>query len=149
MREKKNISIEADRSEKKEVNYFEVKERRKRTTQRVKTLTRKEIEAKLEEKMAGKKVTQNEVIDMLFDSIQDLMQQADPFIRLEIRAFGVFEIRKGKLKSKDKKEKKGKTGKKKNKDIITGKRKMVFKPGKLLQGFLGENKETETETEAS
>ncbi len=143
MPKEKEFSISEGRSEKKEVNYFEIKERRKRLTQRVKTLTRKEIEVKLEEKMSGQKVTQKDAIDMLFNSIQELMLQADPLLRLEIRAFGVFEIRKTKLKDKDKNERKGKSAKKKKKDIISGKRKMVFKPGKLLQSFLSEKSSSE------
>ena len=62
--------------------------------ERVKTFTRKSIENKLDEKLIGKKLTQKLIVDSLFESIHELLLEADPFVRIEIRDFGVFVIKK-------------------------------------------------------
>jgi integration host factor subunit beta len=99
---------------------------------RVKTLTRKEVEDKMEEKLVGKKLTLKLVVDSFFDSMRELLMQADPTLRIEIRDFGVFEVKKTKPKPKARNLKTGEFV------YVPGRRKMHFKPGKILKTFLKE-----------
>ncbi len=113
-------------------NYIEIKETRKRNINRVKTLTRKDVEVKMEEKLIGRRVTRKLIVDSLFDSLRELIMQADPTIRIEIRDFGVFEVKKTKPKPKARNLKTGEFV------FVPGRRKMHFKPGKILKNFLKE-----------
>ena len=56
--------------------------------------------------------------------------EADPLIRIEIREFGVFEIKKTKPKPKARNIKTGEF------IFVPGRRKIHFKPGKLLKEYL-------------
>jgi integration host factor subunit beta len=103
--------------------------------ERVKTLTRKDVEEKMEIKLMGKKVTKKLIVDSLFDSMRELIMSADPIIRIEIRDFGVFEVKKTKPKPKARNLKTGEFV------FVPGRRKMHFKPGKLLKTFLKEKTE--------
>lgn len=99
---------------------------------RVRTLTRKDVEVKMDEKLAGKKITRKLIVDSLFDSLRELIMTADPVIRIEIRDFGVFEVKKTKPKPKARNLKTGEFV------FVPGRRKMHFKPGKILKNFLKE-----------
>jgi integration host factor subunit beta len=103
--------------------------------ERVKTLTRKDVEEKMEVKLMGKKVTKKLIVDSLFDSMRELIMSADPIIRIEIRDFGVFEVKKTKPKPKARNLKTGEFV------FVPGRRKMHFKPGKILKNFLKEKTE--------
>lgn len=98
--------------------------------QRVKTLTRKDIEQLMDEKLAGKRLTKKILVDTLFESLRALLMTADPLIRIEIRDFGVFEIKKTKPKPKARNLKTGEFV------YVPGRRKIHFKPGKILKNFL-------------
>ena len=100
--------------------------------QRVKTLTRKDVEEKIEMKLSGKKATKKLIVDSLFDSLRELIMSADPILRIEIRDFGVFEVKKTKPKPKARNLKTGEFV------YVPGRRKMHFKPGKILKNFLKE-----------
>ena len=113
-------------------DYIEIKETRKRNIERVRTLTRKEVEIKMEEKLLGKRVTRKLIVDSLFDSLREMIMEADPIIRIEIRDFGVFEVKKTKPKPKARNLKTGEFV------FVPGRRKMHFKPGKILKDFLKE-----------
>lgn len=102
----------------------------RRKTERVKTLTRKDVESKMEEKLAGKRITKKLIVDSLFDSLRELIMTADPTIRIEIRDFGVFEVKKTKPKPKARNLKTGEFV------YVPGRRKMHFKPGKILKTYL-------------
>jgi integration host factor subunit beta len=112
--------------------YIEIKETKKRNIDRVKTLTRKDVELKMEEKLIGRRVTRKLIVDSLFDSMRELIMMADPTIRIEIRDFGVFEVKKTKPKPKARNLKTGEFV------FVPGRRKMHFKPGKILKNFLKE-----------
>jgi len=101
-------------------------------SERVRTLTRKDVEEKMEIKLAGKKVTKKLIVDSLFDSMRELLMSADPIIRIEIRDFGVFEVKKTRPKPKARNLKTGEFV------FVPGRRKMHFKPGKILKTFLKE-----------
>jgi integration host factor subunit beta len=104
----------------------------KKRPDRVKTLTRKDVEQKMEDKLAGKKLSKKLIVDSLFDSLRELLMSADPTLRIEIRDFGVFEVKKTKPKPKARNLKTGEFV------FVPGRRKMHFKPGKLLKTFLKE-----------
>lgn len=101
-------------------------------TGRVKTYTRKNIENKIDEKLTGKVLTQKLIVDSVFESIRELLMQADPVARIEIRDFGSFEIKKTKPKPKARNLKTGEFM------FVEGRRKIHFKPGKILKNFLKE-----------
>jgi len=108
----------------------------KSKTERVKTYTRKNIEERMDEKLIGKRLTQKLIVDSLFESVRELLMEADPVIRIEIREFGVFEVKKTKPKPKARNLKTGEF------IFVPGRRKMHFKPGKLLKDFLKEKYES-------
>jgi len=100
--------------------------------ERVPTLTRKDVERKMEEKLSGKKMTRKLIVDSLFESLRELIMEASPVIRIEIRDFGVFEVKKTRPKPKARNLKTG------DFVFVPGRRKMHFKPGKILKNFLKE-----------
>lgn len=102
-------------------------------SERVRTLTRTDIELKLEEKLTGKRLTHKLLVDTFIESLREMIMEADPVIRIEIRDFGVFEVKKTRAKPKAR-------------NINTGEfifvpegRKIHFKPGKILKEFLRKN----------
>jgi len=102
----------------------------KQPKQRVKTLTKKDIEDKIVQKFEGKKLTEKPVVDALFDSIRELLMTANPDLRIEIRDFGVFEIKTTKPKPKARNLKTGEFV------FVPARKKIHFKAGKLLKEFL-------------
>lgn len=100
------------------------------TKQRVKTLTKRDIEMKLSKKFEGRKLTEKAVVDGLFESIRELLMTANPDLRIEIRDFGVFEVKTTKAKPKARNLKTGEFV------YVPARKKMHFKPGKLLKEFL-------------
>jgi len=97
---------------------------------KVKTYTRRDIELRLDDKLIGKRLTQKLIVDSLFESIRELLMEADPVARIEIRDFGVFEIKKTKPKPKARNFKTGEF------IFVKKKKKTHFKPGKLLREYL-------------
>ncbi|MBC8484715.1 MAG: HU family DNA-binding protein [Bacteroidetes bacterium] len=97
---------------------------------RVKTLTRKDVEDKMEMKLSGKRISKKLIVDSLFESLRELIMSANPINRIEIRDFGVFEVKKTKPKPKARNLKTGEFV------YVPGRRKMHFKPGKILKSFL-------------
>lgn len=98
--------------------------------ERSKTFTRKDIENKLEDKLIGKQLTKKLLVDMLIESLRELLMEADPVARIEIRDFGVFEVKKSKAKPKARNIKTGEFV------FVPPRRKMHFKPGRVLKDFL-------------
>lgn len=102
-------------------------------SERVRTLTRTDIELKLEEKLTGKRLTYKLLVDTFIESLREMIMEADPVIRIEIRDFGVLEVKKTRAKPKAR-------------NINTGEfifvpegRKIHFKPGKIVKEFLKKN----------
>jgi integration host factor subunit beta len=98
--------------------------------ERVKTLTKKDIENQLIKKFEGRKISEKAAVDALFDSIRELLMTANPDLRIEIRDFGVFEVKTTKPKPKARNLKTGEFV------FVPARKKMHFKPGKLLKEFL-------------
>jgi integration host factor subunit beta len=103
---------------------------KRKNAERVKTFTRRDIENKLDDKLAGKLLTRKILVNSLFESLRELLMEADPLVRIEIREFGVFEVKKTKPKPKARNIKTGEF------IFVPGRRKMHFKPGKMLKDFL-------------
>ena len=102
---------------------------------RIPTLTRKSVEKKMEEKFKNvnkNKINMKMIVDALFESMRELIMTADPINRMEIRDFGVFEVKKTRPKPKARNLKTGEFV------FVPGRRKMHFKPGKILKEFLKE-----------
>src|SRR5512138_2905887 len=98
--------------------------------QRVRTLTKKEIEYKLAQKLEGKKVTEKLIVDAMFETLRELLMSANPDLRIEVRDFGVFEIKTTKPKPKARNLKTGEFV------YVPARKKIHFKAGKLLKEFL-------------
>lgn len=97
---------------------------------RVRTLTKKDIEIKIVQKFENRKISEKAVVDALFDSIRELLMTAKPDLRIEIRDFGVFEIKTTKPKPKARNLKTGEFV------FVPARKKIHFKAGKLLKEFL-------------
>ena len=70
------------------------------------------------------------VVNAIFESMREFMMNANPEVRIEIRDFGVFEVKKTKAKPKARNPKTGEI------IFVKPRRKTHFKPGKLLKNVL-------------
>ncbi len=96
------------------------------------TITKKDV-AKRTAKIVGEKIYLTEkVVDGVFQALREFMTEADPEVRIEIRDFGVFEVKKTKAKPKARNPKTGEI------IYVPPRRKTHFKAGKLLKEVLKE-----------
>lgn len=100
------------------------------SSDRVRTFNRKDIELKIEDKLTGKQLTSKIIVDAFFSSMRELIMEANPVNRIEIRDFGVFEVKKTKPKPKARNIRTGEFV------FVPGRRKIHFKAGKILKDFL-------------
>ena len=97
---------------------------------RVPTITKKEV-AKSTAKLVGEKIYITEkLVDGVFTALRQFMSEADPEVRIEIRDFGVFEVKKTKPKPKARNPKTGEI------IYVPARRKTHFKAGRLLKEVL-------------
>ena len=97
---------------------------------KVPTLTRKDIARRVSETHALKIQDADKWVDCVLTSIRELLMTADPEVRLEVRDFGVFEVKLTKAKPRARNPKTG------DKVFVPPRRKTHFKPSKLLKSFL-------------
>ena len=71
-------------------------------------------------------------VNHVFAQLRGIMMNGDTQLRIEIRDFGVFEIKKTKSKPKARNPHTGET------IFVPARRKTHFKPGKLLKDFLSQ-----------
>ncbi len=71
-------------------------------------------------------------VDHVVEALRDIMMRAKPELRIEIRDFGVFEVKTTKSKPKARNPKSGEI------IYVPARRKTHFKPSKLLKKFLSE-----------
>ncbi|MFQ6617208.1 MAG: HU family DNA-binding protein [Fidelibacterota bacterium] len=92
-----------------------------------KTYTKKDV-ARRTAKQVGEKiyVTEN-IVDGVFNTLREMMCEADPVIRIEIRNFGVFEVKPTKAKPKARNPRTNEI------IFVPPRKKTHFKPGKLLK----------------
>ena len=98
--------------------------------QRPKTYTKRDIVRKVAQANNEKLNTAALWVDQVFTSLREIMMTADPELRIEIRDFGVLEVKPTKSKPKARNPKSGEI------IFVPSRRKTHFKPGKLLRGFL-------------
>ena len=94
------------------------------------TITKKDV-AKRTAKLVGDRIYSTEkIVNGLFTALRQIMSEANPEVRIEIRDFGVFEVKKTKPKPKARNPKTGEI------IYVPARRKTHFKAGKLLKGVL-------------
>ena len=101
-------------------------------SQNTKTFTKKDIAHELMEKQQDLKLYKSEeIVDNLFSIMRDmLMDKESKLVRIEIRNFGVFEVKPTKAKPKARNPRTNEVV------YVPARKKTHFKPGKLLKDFL-------------
>jgi len=96
----------------------------------MKTFIKKHVIQRTADKLKREPKEISKTVDMVFTVLREIMAEADPEARIEIRDFGVFEVKKTKAKPKARNPKT-------NEEIyVPPRRKTHFKPGKLLKSAL-------------
>ena len=102
----------------------------------MRTVTKKEVAKRVAKQMGQKIYITEEFVNSVFQSLREILSEADPEIRIEIRDFGVFEVKETKPKPKARNPRTGEI------IYVPARRKTHFKPGKLLKDILKEPLET-------
>ena len=98
----------------------------------MKTVTKKDV-AKRTAKVLNEKIyTTEKFVDAVFTTLREILCEANPEVRIEIRDFGVFEVKKTKPKPKARNPRSGEI------IYVPARRKTHFKAGKLLKDVLKE-----------
>jgi len=92
-----------------------------------KTVTKRDIAKRVAKKIDEKLPLTEKVVSSLFTALREVMAEANPEVRIEIRDFGVFEVKTTKAKPKARNPKTGEIV------YVPPRRKTHFKPGKLLK----------------
>jgi integration host factor subunit beta len=96
----------------------------------MKTVTKKDV-AKRTAKVLNEKIyTTEKFVDAIFTVLREILCEANPEVRIEIRDFGVFEVKKTKPKPKARNPRSGEI------IYVPARRKTHFKAGKLLKDVL-------------
>ena len=99
-------------------------------TNRSNTLTKKDVARRVAEIMEEPIYKSEPWVSAVISAISELMMEADPEVRIELRDFGVFEVKKTKAKPKARNPKTNETV------FIPSRRKTHFKPSKRLKEIL-------------
>ncbi|MBE2186501.1 MAG: integration host factor subunit beta [Rhodothermales bacterium] len=102
------------------------------------TLTKKDVARRVSERMGDPIYRCEPWVTAVIEAMSDLMLEADPEVRIELRDFGVFEVKKTKAKPKARNPKTNETV------FIPSRRKTHFKPSKRLKSVLQQPLEAET-----
>ncbi|MDH7514606.1 MAG: HU family DNA-binding protein [Bacteroidota bacterium] len=94
------------------------------------TLTRKDIAKRVSETRSIRIQEADFWVDTVLTAVRELLMTADPEVRLEVRDFGVFEVKLTRAKPRARNPKTG------AKVYVPPRRKTHFKPSKLLKSFL-------------
>jgi integration host factor subunit beta len=105
-----------------------------------KTFTRKDIAQRVAEKRNIKLHQADDMVETVLSSMREILMTADPEVRIELRDFGVFEVKLTRAKPRARNPRTG------DKVFVPSRRKTHFKPSKLLRSFL--TKELNDEEEA-
>ena len=97
------------------------------TTGRAPTLTKKDVARRVSDLTNEPLYKCEPWVQAVIESIRELMEEADPEVRIELRDFGVFEVKKTKAKPKARNPKTNETV------FIPARRKTHFKPSKRLR----------------
>jgi integration host factor subunit beta len=99
-------------------------------TDKTETLTKKDVARRVAELMDEPIYKSEPWVNAVIAAMGQLMLEADPEIRIELRDFGVFEVKKTKAKPKARNPKTNETV------FIPSRRKTHFKPSKRLKQVL-------------
>lgn len=94
------------------------------------TLTKKDVARRVSELMNEPIYKCEPWVGAVINSIGQLMMEADPDVRIELRDFGVFEVKKTRAKPKARNPKTNETV------FIPSRRKTHFKPSKRIKAVL-------------
>ncbi len=94
------------------------------------TYTKRDIVRRISEQMDVPMVQVEPWVDAVITTLRDTMMEANPACRIEIRDFGVFEVKQTKAKPKARNPKTNEV------IYVPEHRKTHFKPSKLLKEFL-------------
>lgn len=97
---------------------------------KIKTLTKKDVSRKVSDLMDEPIYKSEPWVNAVIEALGELMAAADPEIRIELRDFGVFEVKKTRAKPKARNPKTNETV------FIPSRRKTHFKPSKRLKKIL-------------
>ncbi len=97
---------------------------------RIKTLTKKDVARKVSDIMDEPIYKSEPWVSAVMQALAELMVEADPEVRIELRDFGVFEVKRTKAKPKARNPKTNETV------FIPSRRKTHFKPSKRLKKIL-------------
>ncbi|MBT3448558.1 MAG: integration host factor subunit beta [Bacteroidetes Order II. Incertae sedis bacterium] len=98
--------------------------------ERAKTLTKKDVARRVAELVDQPIYKCEPWVASVIGAIGELMMEADPEVRIELRDFGVFEVKKTRAKPKARNPKTNETV------FIPSRRKTHFKPSKKLKAVL-------------
>ena len=98
--------------------------------QRKKTYTKKDLVRRIAHERKQNLQQTSVLVDQVFTALREIMMSADPDLRIEIRDFGVLEVKPTKCKMKARNPRSGQVV------VVPSRRKTHFKPGKLLKSFL-------------
>ncbi len=101
-------------------------------TNRPPTFTKKDIVRQVAEAHHANLNVSAKWVDEVFNAVRRIMMTADPDLRIEIRDFGVLEVKPTKSKPKARNPKSGEI------IYVPSRRKTHFKPSKLLRRFLSQ-----------
>jgi integration host factor subunit beta len=96
----------------------------------MKTVTKKDVAKKVAEHLDEKFYNTEKFVDATFTALREILMEADPEIRIEIRDFGVFEVKTTKPKPKARNPRTGEI------IYVPARRKTHFKAGKLIKEIL-------------
>lgn len=102
----------------------------KRVSHRAPTFTKRDIVMRVAAAGNVNHTTAGNWVEIIFKVIREIMMSADPELRIEVRDFGVFEVKPTKSKPKARNPKSGEI------IFVPPRRKTHFKPSKLLKSFL-------------
>jgi len=106
------------------------------------TYTKRDIVRRVSEEMDKPMVRVEPWVDSVINALRDTMMDASPTCRIEIRDFGVFEVKKTKAKPKARNPKTNEV------IYVPEHRKTHFKPSKKLKEFLRQPLEELEEVES-
>lgn len=91
------------------------------------TVTKKDVTRRVATALNQPVVNTEKLVDSVFNALREILSEANPEIRIEIRDFGVFEVKKTKPKPKARNPKTGEI------IYVEARRKTHFKAGKKLR----------------
>jgi len=96
----------------------------------MRTVTKKDVAKRTAKELNEKIYTTERFVDAIFTVLREILAEANPEVRIEIRDFGVFEVKKTKPKPKARNPRSGEI------IYVPARRKTHFKAGKLLKDVL-------------